>query len=349
MITETLDRMGVGAATRAAPQLRGLTGSSRRRFRTLVQYAIRAPSNHNTQPWLFRMSGDALDLCADRRRALPVVDPDDRELIMSCGAALFHLRLAIRQFSHAADVELLPDPHDPDLLARVRIGAPKPPTVEDELLFDAIPLRHTNRRPFQRRPLPSTLLDELREAAAMEGATLRIVESSDEKEFIAALIAEADHRQAADPAFRRELAAWIHPNRDWSRDGMPGYAHGLRDLSSRIAPFLVRTFDWGNGQAAKDRQLAEGSPALLILGTDEDTPLAWLWAGQALARILLLACAVSVSASFLNQPVEVPELRTSLALRLGLDGVPQLLLRMGYGSAAMPTPRRSIDEVFLPY
>jgi Putative TM nitroreductase len=74
------------------------TGQSAEKLRFLVQYAILAPSSHNTQPWLFKIRGDVLELYADRTRALPIVDPANRALTISCGAALFHLRIALRHF-----------------------------------------------------------------------------------------------------------------------------------------------------------------------------------------------------------------------------------------------------------
>ena len=116
---------------------------------------------------------------------------------------------------------------------------------------------------------------------------------------------------------------------------------------SAAGPLVVRTFDMGNGQAAKDRQLAEGSPVLAILGTEDDTPTDWLAAGQALAGVLLRAQAEGVAASFLNQPIEVPELRPQLRDAIGRSGFPQLLLRMGYGPEVKPTPRRTVEEVLI--
>jgi hypothetical protein len=120
---------------------------------------------------------------------------------------------------------------------------------------------------------------------------------------------------------------------------------GAGEIASYLGPLLVRTFDWGEGQAAKDRQLAEGSPLLFIIGTQEDTPLDWLHAGQALARVLLRATSLGLSASFLNQPIEVDPLRQSFGTLIGFDGYPQLLIRMGIGQPARPTPRRPVEEV----
>lgn len=317
------------------------------RVRFLLRYAILAPSGHNTQPWLFRAIGDAVELRADRTRALPVVDPDDREMIVSCGAALATLRIAAEHFGHSPDVELLPDPGDEDLLARVSLArGPAPGDGADEL-FDAIVERRTNRQAFEARDLPDALVAQLVADAAHEGVALHLV-GGEARPAVAGLIAEGDRIQMADERFRRELAAWVHPNRSPSGDGMRGYGFGFGDLASHAGPLMIRSFDLGRGQAAKDRALAVGSPLLAVLATAADDPAAWLATGQALQRVLLRARAAGAWSSYLNQPVEVPRLRTRLAEAIGRPGEwPQLVVRLGYGPPVEPEPRRPVDDVLL--
>jgi nitroreductase len=322
-------------------------GATSDKLRYLLNYAVLAPSGHNTQPWLFKIVDEQVELYADRTRALPVCDPEDRELITACGAALFHLRIALRHFGYEGKVDAFPGRNEPDLLARVGFGGKGKATAEEELLFNAILKRRTNRTPFDAREVPEKILSELKEAASREHAWLEIMKEQDKRNKVADLVAEGDRIQMADPIFRRELAAWIHQNRSVSHDGMPGYAFGLGGLASSFAPIVVRTFDMGKGQAAKDRQLATESPVLAVLGTDDDAPEDWLSAGQALDRVLLRARAEEIWASFLNQPIEVPELRPKFRSLLGRKGHPQLLLRMGYGQDTKPTPRRTAGEVLL--
>ena len=322
-------------------------GTSAEKFGALLHYAIQAPSSHNSQPWLFSIDATCLELYADRSRALAVVDPDDRELVMSCGAALFCLRAAARRFGLTPVAIVCPEPDNPDLLARVTLGERTAPLPEDEELFHAIPARRTNRQRFADRDVPADILERLRLDAASEGAWLEIVTADRLRHLLADLIARGDEIQAADKRFRRELAAWIHPNRSRSRDGMPGYAFGFGDLLSHAGPALIRTFDWGSRQAARDRQIALGSPVLAVLGTADDRPSAWVVAGQTLARVSLRAAAAGVSVSFLNQPIEVRELRPQVVDILGRKGYPQLVLRMGYGPVVNPTPRRPVREVLL--
>ena len=324
----------------------------------LLRYAILAPSGHNTQPWLFKVVGNnVIEIYADRSRALPLVDPDDRELIISCGAALYNLRLAANHFGIADEVQLLPDKNnDPDLLARISLkddtqGNIKIQAEQDAPLFQAIIKRRSNRSPFENRRLPEDLLVSIKDSAKTNGAWLDVIDDDDEnrKNALADLISQGDRIQLSDKRFRRELAAWIHPNRSKSRDGMPGYAHGMtHDMASNIGPFLIRTFDIGKGQAAKDKELASGSPVLTVLGTDADEPLNWIQTGQALARILLQARARNVWTTYMNQPIEVSELRPKVLQALGRStGFPQLLIRMGYGKEVKPTPRRKIDDVIV--
>jgi hypothetical protein len=229
----------------------------------------------------------------------------------------------------------------------LRVTGRQRAAAEEERLLQAVVQRHTDRSPFAPDAVPDGLLARLQEAAQEEEAWLIAATGLPAKEAIAALIAEGDRIQGADPRFRRELAAWVHPNRSTSGDGMPGYAFGVGDLASRLGPVVIRTFDIGKGAAARDRELAAGSPALLVLGTLRDNPRAWMQAGQALGRVLLRATAEGLSASFLNQPIEVLALRPRLSEVIGFAGVPQILLRLGRGGGARPTPRRPLEDVLL--
>jgi hypothetical protein len=166
-----------------------------------------------------------------------------------------------------------------------------------------------------------------------------------QRETITHFVSEADRVQMSDPRFRRELAHWMRINQPAADDGMPGYAIGMSELESAVGPLVVRTFDVGGRQAAKDEDLARGSALLAVLTTAHDDITDWIAAGQAMQRVLLTATAADVRASFLNQPIEVPSLRKRLQQAVGLAGQPQLLLRFGYGASGAPTPRRSVSDV----
>jgi nitroreductase len=310
-----------------------------------LRYAVRAPSGHNTQPWRFAISHDLLHLYADRSRRLPVVDPDDRALVISCGAALAHLTVALRHFGYAGDPTPFPDAADRDLLATVGLGQAHRPEPDDHELFEAIGTRHTHRAAFESRPIPHRILAQLQRDSEGTGAAVHVFTGDEPQAALAKLVAEGDRTQFSAAGFRRELAAWVRPNRTRRPDGMPGYAFGISDLPSLLGPTMIATFDAGARQAKKDEQLAMTAPALIVLSTAGDTPSDWLAAGQAVAVLVLRATAHGLAASFLNQPIEVPALRARLCGLLGSSASPQLLLRVGYGANDRPTPRRSVADV----
>jgi hypothetical protein len=322
-------------------------GGTDERLRSLVGYAILAPSGHNTQPWLFKVEGETINLYADRTRALAVVDPDDRELTISCGAALETLHIAMRNFGLHGDVELAPDATDGDLLARISVVEGGGSGLDDAGLFAQITQRHTNRQAFEDRDVPTDLTDRWLADTEGTGVWLQLIRG-DDRGAVADLVGEGDRSQMADKHFRRELAAWVHPNRSRTRDGVRGYGFGFGDLMSHGGPLVIRSFDLGKGQAAKDRDLAEGSPLLAVFGTPTDDPVSWLRTGRAMQRVLLRARATDVWSSFLNQPIEVAELRPRLAETIGRSGEnPQLLVRFGFGERARAQPRRPVDDVIV--
>jgi hypothetical protein len=306
---------------------------------TLIGAAVLAPSSHNTQPWVFRVRDPYIDLLADRTRALPANDPDDRELTISCACALFNLRVAAAHAQLACTRKAPPDPADPDCLATLELAPATAPDTSLAALFDAVALRRTYRRTFTDRPVTADVLDALAEATSREGAWLHILDSSAQRHQAAELVAEGDEDQWADPAWRRELAAWMHPRRLGDGLTLPG-------LTLPIAQAVVRTFDMGYGVAARDIQLADASPVLAVLGTPGDALADWIAAGQALQRLLLTAHLHGLQASYLNQPIQMAPLRTKLRQLTGRTGFAQILLRLGYAEGEVPaTPRRPLEEV----
>ncbi len=308
---------------------------------SLLKYALLAPSSHNTQPWWFKVSGCRIALYADRTRALPVNDPGDRELTISCGCALMNLRLAAAEIGLEATSVLLPVAEDEDLLAEVEMVASDNPSLKETGLFACIERRRTYRKAFEVREVPAAVVKALSDEAAKEGAWLRVVDVDEKRQEVAVLVAEGDAIQWSDPSWRRELAAWMHPRRQGDGLTVPG-------LVAPVVQFAVRSFDMGNGLGAKDNKLADESPVLAVLGTEGDAVVDWLQAGQALQRVLLLACSQGLQASYLNQPIQVASLRPRLQHLIGRHGFPQILLRLGYPAEEVPAaPRRRVTEVIV--
>ena len=193
----------------------------------LMATAGRAPSVHNTQPWRFRVHSRGLDVHADQGRRLRAIDPEGREMLISCGAAVYGLRLGIRQLGYQAAVELLPDPGRPGLLARVRLGRQAPLSQQEWGLLAAVPHRHTHRGPFSPEPIPAGLLPRLQHDAIAEGATLVLVDELS-RSRLRDLVEAAARWQQRNPMVREELRNWTRARGSHTRDGVPASAYTAR-------------------------------------------------------------------------------------------------------------------------
>ncbi len=314
------------------------------RLRFLLSWAVLAPSRHNTQPWAFEIEGEELRLYADASRALPATDPEGRELLISCGAALANLSLAAARFGQGTSTGIVPGHRLDGLVARVRLEERRASTPEIEELFQAIPRRRTNRLPLDGREPPEGLVAQLVEDVRREGASLRPVEEH-QRAAVAELVGEGDRVQWSNARWRAELAAWTRLGPGERRDGIPAAAHGLSDVAAVLRRIAQRLRDPARVEAGRDWRRARTSRALLVLSTPRDGKEEWVAAGEALQRLLLRATAAGLAASYLNQAIEVPELRGRLRDALGEAGLPQVMIRLGYGFEVPPVPRRRIDEV----
>lgn len=307
-------------------------------IRRLLTAAGQAPSVLNTQPWRFRIvRGEYAELYGDRDRTLSVSDPRGRSLHVSCGAALFNLRLAARVAGHRPLVWLLPDPEGRhDLLAAVRMVELGPPTAAERDLYEQIGRRRTNRQPFDRRHVPDQVMSELRTAAASEGARLVPLGRGATAELLD-YVTIAEDGLLADHDYLAELAAWTM--RGAYADGIPAYAFGPRSADD---PSPVR--DLGAAHPGRPSACFEPHPRLAVLTTPGDRRVDWLRAGQALQRMLLVATAHGVSASFLNQPLDLRDMRRRRD-PYHRRGHAQMIIRFGYGPAVARAPRRPPAEL----
>jgi hypothetical protein len=308
----------------------------------LIATAARAPSVHNTQPWRFRVSDAAVELYCDPRRKLQV-DPAGREMLISCGAALFGLRLAVRSLGYEPVVELLPDPDRLRLLARVTLGAAKPMTGTERQMLKALSHRHTHRGPFGPGPLPAGLLAGLQHDALAERATLVLVEPGLACARLASIARAVHRRLTLEPLAEADTRRWSRGPASQARDGVPAFAFPATVRPAAAAPgsgrLPQRDFDLGRGFGRQD---TGGPPpaATAVLVTSGDTRRDWLRAGQALHRLLAHATSAWVFASLDTQLLEITLIRALIREQLALPGAPQMLLQFGAADTTHPTGRR---------
>ena len=310
-------------------------------YRAATQAGL-APSVHNTQPWRFRIRANTLEVRANQERRLQVLDPTSRQLLISCGCALFNARVAIAAERKEVLVERFPDPTDHDLLARLTIADRRASWTPLVRLEPAISRRHTNRREFFEREVPEEIQWELSNAATQENAMLIALDTREARNTAARLLQEADAAENDNPAYLAELREWTSDIAT-RRDGVTPRSYPMESLEPNDVP--IRNFGIKvSGQMSPVRG-SDAEQCLMVLGTVEDSPYAWLRAGEALQRLWLEATRLDYVAGVITQVIEVKRTRKQLRTELGLPCFPHLLLRIGQAAPNLATNRRPIEDL----
>ncbi|MFN8073063.1 MAG: nitroreductase family protein [Mycobacterium sp.] len=310
-------------------------------IRTVLTMATQAPSVHNSQPWNWKVGPQSLSLYADPSRRLTHADPDRRNLLVSCGAALHHCVVALAASGWHAKVQRLPNPADADHLAVVTV-VERPAGELDFMLAAAIGRRRTDRRIYGSWPVPWGDIALMGARAARAGVMLRQVDAAPR---LSTLIADSAARHAADPAYVTELRAWS--GRRGSVSGVP--AGNIPEVVA-AAPIPGRVFAEPELPHPGDSPATEDNGVLVALGTEGDDDLARLRAGEATSLVLLSATAMGLATCPVTEPLEFGDIREAVRADVfGATGYPQMLVRVGWAPVhadPLPaTPRRPLSEV----
>ncbi|MBV1849413.1 Acg family FMN-binding oxidoreductase [Catellatospora tritici] len=310
-------------------------------YAAAAEAAGRAPSIHNTQPWHWQVHPDRLDLFADTSRSLPGTDPDQRMLLVSCGAALHHAQVALHAQGYQVAVRPLPDPDRPEHLATLTVDGDTPVTADAVRLAQAIQLRHTDRRPNVDIPVTGEQLEELRRVAGAVGVDLHRL-TADQATELAVAVSHAEDAAATEPSWQAETAQWTGPDRPAGTglppevipDKRPETDVGERDFGTQ------GTLEVGGGH---DR----ASTYVVLFGAEDDRA-AWLRAGQALSAVWLHATLLGLAVLPYSQVIEIDATRAMMRRILSHLGHAYVVLRLGVADPDHPlpghTPRLSFDE-----
>jgi nitroreductase len=308
-------------------------------IRTVLSLASRAPSVHNTQPWRWWVDGSSLHLYSDASRQLPNTDPDGRDLLLSCGAALHHCVVALAAVGWLSKVTRLPNPADPSHLAAIELS-PHPADAVDIALAAAIPRRRTDRRYYSSWPVPVGDVALMAARVARSGVTLCQVEDLDNLRKIV-VQSVRDH---LNKDYLAEITAWS--GRYASVAGVPARNTPVSDPTAKIPG---RFFAGPALPMAPESSSADDNAVVLALGTRNDDRMAQLRAGEATSVVLLTATSLGLASCPVTEPLETPETRAAVQSDIfGDSSYPQMLLRVGWApinADPLPaTPRRELSD-----
>ncbi|WP_051406945.1 hypothetical protein [Nocardia sp. CNY236] len=309
----------------------------------VLRLAARAPSVHNTQPWRWVFDGVRLHLYVDADRLLPSTDPLARQLVISCGAVLHHVRTVFADRGWHTDTTRVPLPERPDHVAVISFRPwPDPPTgVHSRAL--AIGRRRTDRLPLYTPEGFADILPRLRMLTSPHEVELGVLDQA-ARPHLAAASKEADTVRDGDLLYQTELQWWVGHSE--MSEGVPSSALVSEKEFARVG--IGRAFP-GGPHSARRAQL-EDQAQLVVLSTDTDTVTAWLRTGEALSAVLLECTAAGLASCALTHITEIPAGRKLLANLVPHPAMPQVLIRIGTApedsDMTPPTPRRAVTDMF---
>ncbi|MGJ4950311.1 Acg family FMN-binding oxidoreductase [Bradyrhizobium sp. HKCCYLS20291] len=305
----------------------------------VIRHATLAANSHNTQPWRFRVTKNAIEMRPDPSRRTPAVDPDDHHLFVSLGCAAANLAIAAGASGRPGEATI------DNEMVRYAFMTTSP---HDEPLLYAIGRRQSTRSEYDGRAVPTADLATLQAAAAVPGVDLVIVTDPARVAAIRDLVIVGNDAQMRDAAFMRELKSWIRFNPRSamaSGDGLFAAASGNPSLPTALGGVAFdRLFEASTENDRYARQIAS-SAGLAVFVAEQADPAHWIKAGQACQRFALEATRLGLKLAFVNQPVEVAALRPELARLIETTRRPDLVLRFGYGPTLPFSPRRRVSEV----
>ena len=312
-------------------------------MRELVRYATLAPNGHNTQPWKFAIKENAIEIHPDFTRHLPAVDPHERELWISLGCALENLVLSARAIGYEPEVTY------PATTDFIHIGLTRN-TPQGGAIFDAIPLRQNTRSEYDGQPIKSADLDEVQTVSLEPGIALHFVTAPADIEKVLEYVNQGNLIQYADQAFVDELIHWLRFNKKEalaSLDGLYSLCSGNPEVPGWLGKMVVAGTK-PQGQADADAKKLRSSPGAVVVVSESEDKTAWVRTGQVYERMALKMTSLNIKSAFLNQPIEVEEVRSQFQNAMGLGTAkPQLLVRFGYADAMPQSVRRAVEQVLI--
>ena len=276
----------------------------------LIRYATLAASGHNAQPRQFAIRPNAVEIHPDLTRRLPVVDPDDRELWISLGCALENLVIAARTAGCAAEI-IYPD--DADFIG-VRLVADRPSAGP---LYDAIPLRQNTRSAYDGRPIAGSVHARLQALPLEPGIALHFAPDPAGMKVVSDSVAQANLIQYAGKAFLKELPFWLRFNKREalaSFDGLYAKCSG-HPAVPRCLGRMILTGATPQTQAEADAAILASSPGAIVIASNAEGKSAWVRTGRVYERMALAMTSLTIKSAFLNQPIEVAEIRSQFQTR----------------------------------
>ncbi len=318
-----------------------------KKAKELIGYAVKAPSGHNSQPWQFKIKDNTIEICPDFSCALPVVDPDYRELFISLGCATQNMIIAAAHFGYQCHWEIKQNPQGSRSIVTTFNESP---AVAKEKLFAFIDKRQTNRSVYNGKSVDNKIIAGLQTLTDDKRIGIYAFQKGETHfQTLKAAILEGNTIQMNDAEFKKELLAWIRFNQrevNKLQNGLTYKVMGAPPMPKFIGKAIVKSFLTPTKQNKTDTKKIDSSSHFVLLTTKNNSVQEWIALGMTLQKILLRLTESGIACAYLNPPCELKALAEQLQKQLPINGeYPSILLRIGYAETVPYSPRKAIEKI----
>ncbi len=317
--------------------------------KALIDYAAKAPSGHNSQPWKFAIDDDSIAIHPDFSCALPVVDPDHRELFISLGCAAQNMIIAAAHFGYQCHWEIKQNPQGSHSIVTTFNESP---AVAKEKLFAFIDKRQTNRSVYNGKNVDNKIVAELQTVTDDKHIGIYAFQNGEAHfQTLKAAILEGNAIQMNDAEFKKELLAWIRfSQREVNKlqNGLTYKVMGAPAMPKFIGKAIVKSFLTPAKQNKTDTKKIDSSSHFVLLTTTNNSVQEWIALGMTLQKLLLRLSELGIACAYLNPPCELKALAAQLQKQLPINcEYPSILLRIGYAETVPYSPRKAIEKIIV--
>jgi hypothetical protein len=315
-------------------------------FLKIVRSAVKAPSGHNTQPWLFAKEDEGICIMPDYSRSLPIADPVNRELFISLGCAAETAMIAARFYGYKPTLQINALNAD----CPIKISLQKDDTIEQPELFSYIASRQTSRNLYENKLILNEDIEKLKTTVSEEGVKIRIFTEHNEIQQFSPFIGEANAMQMGNPKFKSELIKWMRfSEKDAMQqgDGLYSACSGFPSMGRMLGSFVLKNFVTAKSEEKRLFKQLDNTSALVIFTSQFNNLEHWIKTGIAFQCFALSSTKMNISHSYLNLPCQISPVRNKMVFVFGLNGeYPQLLVRLGFSKKMHYSYRRRINDVY---
>ena len=315
-------------------------------FLKIVRSAVKAPSGHNTQPWLFAKEEDGICITPDFSRSLSVADPDHRELFISLGCAAETAMLAARFYGYRPSLQIVALNKECSII----IALQRDDSILQPELFSYINARQTTRNLFDNKSIPGQDLEALKATISEAGLNILFFTRQSEIQHLSHFITEANAIQMSNPEFKNELIQWMRFSEKEAMqkgDGLYTACSGVPSMGRLLGSCVLKNFVTAKSENKRLLKQLEKSAAVVLFTSPSDSVEDLIKTGMAFQCFALIATKLGLSHSYINLPCQITQVRNRMMNDLGLVGFPKLLIRLGYSPKMHFSFRRRINDVIL--